>query len=117
MSESFYIWETYPLTITVSDADAQHGDPSPLVDVDSVVVSFRQGTKSVHLSGNRLSLDASDGTIGLELSQAETGKFVQGTVDVQVNLLYEDSERDTTAMGVLEARDNLYKKVMDHAEP
>lgn len=50
----------------------------------------------------------------MHLSQEETGKFKQGPVELQVNFYYEDTERDTSTKVLIDAEDNLYKKVMSN---
>ena len=112
----FYCYETWPCTITLQ-SDAQNDqDPTPSVleDYSEVIVSFSQGSQLVELSGTRLAIDDTEDTISFTLTQAETGKFRKGSADVQVNVLYIDTERDTSAQGVVEVRDNLHKKVMSN---
>ena len=104
-NNSFYCWETYPLTITVRNEGA-------LDDAAQIVVSFAQAGNHVDLTGDRLAVDAANGTIQLTLTQAETGIFAPGNVAVQVNVLYEDSERDTSGQATLTALDNVYRKEM-----
>ena len=110
----FYIWETWPCTLTLTTDD----ESSPLDDYDEIIVSFAQGSRLVELTGNRLIVDDQAGTITLSLTQQETGKFSAGTPEkpqyakVQVNVYYLDHERDVSAQGSVEIRDNLHKKVM-----
>lgn len=103
----FYIWETKTLHLQLKPETALDG-------VKNVIVTLAQewaGTK-VEKSTSDLVIKEDVGQINVHLTQEETGQFVPGKVRIQVNLLYNDSERDTTVQGVVEARDNLHRKVM-----
>lgn len=106
----FYIYETvdFPLVLTSED-----GQPL-LNDISNVMVSLRQSIVLVEkdLSSSDISLDTENNTINLHLSQEDTGKFKQGNAVIQVNLLYTNTERDTSVQGTITVLDNLHKKVM-----
>lgn len=59
-----------------------------------------------------LGIDEETGIITMHLSQEETGLFKEGVVELQVNIYYENTERDTSTAVLITAKDNLYKKVM-----
>lgn len=100
----FYIWETADLAITLSEP--------VLVDYKEVIVSIAQtGTKPLHLTDDDVQV-TDESTITISLSQEQTGQFHEGAAKIQVNVLFESSERDTTAKGTLDVLDNLYKQVM-----
>jgi len=101
----FYAWETVDITITLDRENA-------LVDCDDVVVSIGQiGSRVLHKS-DELDIDENSNTIIMHLEQRETGKFVEGEANVQVNLYYSNGERDTSAKAVIYVRDNLYREAM-----
>lgn len=102
----FYRYETETLTIQLDPADA-------LTDFKDVVVSIHQqnGAKLDRFAAD-LDIDAEAGTIGIYLSQEDTGQFKAGTATVQVNIYFVDTERDTTATGQITVYNNLYPKVM-----
>lgn len=104
----FYAYETADITIVFKD-------PSVLEDYRSIIISIR------HLkTGKQIDLDAEEscdidvagGTMILHLTQEQTGKFTEGYVELQINILYDDSERDVTAKNEIRVYDNLHKKVM-----
>ena len=99
----FYPWETVTYKITFDKADA-------LVDYKQLMVAIRQGRKALYKSTDDLEI-AGD-VVTLKLSQSETGQFVKGTAYIQVNILYEDKERDVTAIETLDVRHNLYQGPM-----
>lgn len=112
MSASFYIWETvdFPITLTADD-----GSTGILEDIQDVVVSFGQKNNPViekFLSKSEVSLDVENDIINVHLSQEDTSQFAVGSVEVQVNLYYQGTERDVTARGQIEALNNLHRKVM-----
>ena len=101
----FYAWETVDITITLDRENA-------LVDCDDVVVSIGQiGSRVLHKS-DELDIDENSNTIIMHLEQRETGKFVEGEANVQVNLYYSNGERDTSSKAVIYVRDNLYREAM-----
>ena len=103
----FYIWETKTLHLQLIPETALDG-------FKDVIVTLAQEWSEaiVEKSTADLVIKEQEGQIDVGLSQEETAKFVPGKVRIQVNLLYNDSERDTTVQGVVEARDNLHRKVM-----
>ena len=105
----FYTWETKELTLILVDSDRKK---KPLAGYDSIVVSIVQADVTVSLTDDRLTVNEDKGTITFTLSQTETSRFKEGYVDIQVNVLYDSGERDTSVKGRIEVRDNLYKQVM-----
>lgn len=110
-SAFFYIWETVDFPIKITSEDEQ---VKVLENVSNVVVSLKQGTININkdIADTDIALDIENDIINLHLSQKETGQFKKGELILQVNILYDDNERDTTAQVAIEALDNLYKKVM-----
>lgn len=101
----FYIWETKPLTIRFTPENV-------LQSYKHIVVSIEQSGIIVNKTEMDMEIDTTLGTISLNLSQEETGKFHKGEALVQVNIYYEFEERDVSKQGKIEVRDNLYKKVI-----
>lgn len=99
----FYIYETVEFPIQLSDTDA-------LKNSKAVVVSLKQG--GVQLDKVNPDMNRDTGLISLYLSQEETSMFKVGNVDIQVNIYYENKERDVTTRARINVLDNLYKKVI-----
>ena len=106
---SFYIFETKPLTLNIRPKGV-------LIGYKDIVVSFRQthrkGTALVERFTDDLTIDVDKGQIDLTLTQKDTARFAPGVVTVQVNILYDDAERDVTTTQQIRALDNLHKRVM-----
>ena len=108
----FYSWETVSLPLTITDPEGQPATEA-LVDCEEVVVTISQGRcRRVELGSSELAIDPETATIVASLTQEQTGLFQEGAAQVQVNILYRDSERDVTTKGSIEVHDNLHKKVM-----
>lgn len=101
----FYIYETVDLPIVLSDPDA-------LQNYEKVVVSISQ-TDIYELNiSDGLGIDVDNATINVHLTQEDTAKFKKGTAKVQVNIMYQDTQRDVSAMAQIDVLDNLYKEIM-----
>ena len=104
----FYIYETVDFPIKITPASA-------LEDYKHIVVSMGQKGKTlINKKDAELGIDTQEGIINMHLSQEETGKFKVGEADLQVNILYNNTERDTSAMVMLDVRENLLKQVMEN---
>lgn len=102
----FFIWESKPLIIQLEPEGV-------LDDAKNVIVSFHQMYgANIEKSGAEIMLDLEKTRIECYLSQEETSSFEVGSAEIQVNILYEDSERDASCKGTLEVWDNLHKEVM-----
>lgn len=101
----FYPYETCDLTIVLDRENA-------LADVDDVMVTLSQcGKRSININTG-LDIDENSNTIVVSLTQSQTGRFCKGEVDVQVNILYETGERDTSEIASLTVLDQTYEAVM-----
>lgn len=101
----FYIYETANLPIVFNN-------PEVLDDYAEIMVSISQkNRKSLHISEGYV-VDREHGIIYIHLSQEDTSGFKVGTAEVQVNIKYLNSERDTSAKTTVDVYDNLYKEVM-----
>lgn len=107
MEVCFYRYETESLQMQIVPYDA-------LAGYSDVVVSFKQAGKRAQLDIDTADLVISEdtGTITVNLSQEQTALFAAGEILVQVNILFEDSERDATAQAKIGVLDNLYEQVM-----
>lgn len=99
----FYIYETVEFPLQLSDTTALEG-------ATKVVVSLKQG--KTQLDKINPEMDVETGLISLYLTQEDTAMFKVGKVDLQVNLYYENQERDVTTKAKIDALDNLYRKVI-----
>lgn len=108
----FYVWETVDFPIHLTRSDDNEGI---LENCKDVIISFEQ--TGILLEKNKdsvdVALDIENDIINVHLSQEETGQFkADKSVNIQVNILYEDSERDTSAIATIMAYKNLHKEVM-----
>ena len=79
-----------------------------------VVVSIVQGRTRLDLHKADLTIDEEASTIVCYLSQEQAGAFDSSKgVAVQVNVLYEDGERDVSETGTVDVFANLYRQVME----
>ena len=111
-SPFFYAWETvdFPIEVTAED-----GSTGILTDLQNLIITLAQGNKVIEkdLSSPDVAIDTENDIVNLHLSQEDTGTFVgDGYADMQINFLYEDSERDTTAEARIIVKRNLHRKVM-----
>lgn len=108
----FFLWETVDLPLEIYRED---GTTGILQGLKNVIISFQQGKILIEKDKDSpdVSIDTEHDTINIHMSQEDTGAFREGEVDVQINLLYDSHERDTTCEAVITALRNLHKAVMD----
>lgn len=104
----FYIYETKPLTLRFKPDGV-------LVNSKEIIVTILQGISGtlIEKTGADLAINLTDNTVTIHLTQEETARFKPGTAQVQVNILYEDRERDTTVQAQLSVYDNLHREIME----
>ena len=104
----FYIYETKPLTLRFKPDGV-------LVNSKEIIVTILQGISGtlIEKTGADLAINLTDNTVTIHLSQEETARFQPGTAQVQVNILYEDRERDTTVQEQISVYDNLHREIME----
>lgn len=110
--QGFYQWETADIALVIEDDE---GSPKPgvLDNLEDVVVSIAQGARQVDWHMDELGIDAAASTINLHLTQQKAGKFSGDTpAKVQVNILYDNGERDVTVRGTIDVFGNLYRQEM-----
>lgn len=108
----FYIFESVNWDIQLVNEDE---NSHVLDNIKNVVISIRQQNTLLEKDSESgaVGIDAENDVITVALSQEETGSFTAGKqAIIQVNLLYNDTERDTTCQDRIEVLDNLHKQVM-----
>ena len=108
MASYFYAWETCDLVITLEYPDRLQNYDTVCVSVSQ---SYRTRTGVLNIDQN-LDIDTGSGTIIAHLGQTDTAMFIAGIALVQINIYYNDGERDTSEQAQIEVRDNLLKEVM-----
>ena len=106
----FYIYETKPLKILLK----RNGEKAEgiLEDYKKIIVTIKQDGTVIEKTGNSVEADVEESTVSIYLSQQETAIFKPGSAQIQVNVLFEDTERDTSSQGIIHIMDNLHKEVM-----
>lgn len=108
----FYIWETVDFPIQIHSEDGEQ----VLVDYKDIIISLSQNNVLIEkdTSSPDVAIDDENDIINMHLSQEETGQFkANKEVRIQVNILYNDEERDTTSEATIQALSNLHKEVME----
>ena len=108
----FFVWETvdFPLQLSYKDSSIEG---KVLDGYSEVIVSLKQGTNLLEKKGDELGIDVENDIINLHLSQEETGAFKPNKqVILQVNIYYDDTERDTSFESYIDVYDNLHKELM-----
>lgn len=109
----FYTYETVEIPLVFEPEGI-------LEDYRHIVVSLRQNSTGTQIdkSENELGIDVENNTISIYLTQEETAKFVGGDeqnpsyAQIQVNIYYENTERDVSGVKSIKVYNNLYKKVI-----
>ena len=99
-----YETATLPLKFTPSGV---------LNDYEHIIVSIAQNDIQIDIHENDLTIDTANDTITVNLTQEQTGQFKPAKADIQVNIYYQDTERDVSTCGSIVVLDNLYKKVIN----
>ena len=106
----FYVYETVDIPIKLKTENTEI-----LKDYTEIVVSIVQKNPLVQIDKftDEIGINVETNTLTIHLSQEETAKFYADKVaEVQVNIYYENTERDTSAKGTIDVLENLYKKQM-----
>ena len=114
----FYRYETVDIPLIFTPSGVLEGYESIVVSVaqDGVI----QIDKTSEDTG--LNIDTATDTITLSLSQEETGKFIGGDsnsprkAQIQVNIYYNNNERDVSTVGNIDVYNNLYDKVIENEQ-
>ena len=81
----------------------------------SVYVTFAQTGNVLTIDDATVALVGTDTSIAIPLSQLQTGGMREGTVEVQVNWLDGNGQRDATTIGSIDIERNLLAKVVEDA--
>lgn len=110
---SFYKYETVEIPLKFTPEGVLNGYKHIMVSI------VQNGIVQVDKSEEELNIDTEEDTITVLLSQEETGMFMGGdlqepiTAQIQVNIYYENAERDVSTIGEIDVYNNLYSKVME----
>lgn len=111
----FYTYETVDIPLVFTPEEV-------LQDYRHIVVSLKQDDViQINKTEEELGIDVEHGTINISLSQEETAQFKGGSQNnprqilIQVNIYYNDTDRDVSTIKSIDVYDNLYKKVMPSA--
>lgn len=103
---SFYRFETISMPLKFTPEGV-------LEDYKHIIVSISQnGVLLINKNEDDLVIDSTTDTITISLSQEETGLFQPTKAYIQVNIYYNDSERDVSTQAAIDVLDNLYEKVI-----
>lgn len=103
MSVPQYTTPTFSLTFTEQGLD--------LTAAHNVYVTFRSGPNLITKSGEDLTVEAQ--AIGVYLTQAETGLFAPGEVEIQVNWTTGDGGRAASEIVRYDIAPQLLKAVVE----
>lgn len=118
---SFYQYETKDFNIYLRGEGGEVLPEHPLEGWNKVVVSLGQTQRekvaltasSGGESDDGISVDVENDLVAVHLSQEQSAKFNVGNCQVQMNIYYDDHERDTSAQGAVEVKGNLHRRVID----
>ena len=103
-----YATDNIPLKLQYCD-----GTGGVLEGYKDIKVTLSQAGVTLTKGLDELGVDVDEDTVILPLTQEETGLFATMACEVQVNIFYDDSERDTSTRGKIMVRKNLYKEIMN----
>lgn len=110
--EQIYTYTTPSYTISFKESNV-------LTDYNKVVVTLKQdGIAQIDKFNDDLDIDSEEDTITVEFTQEETGKLYGGKKDnpnyaeLQVNIYYEDEDRNSTSTENIKVYSNLYEDVI-----
>ena len=109
---SFFVWETVNIPMLLIGKDDETGI---LNDCKDVVISFyQQGfLLEFYKDDANVGIDVENDKLNVYLGQEQTGMFKPDVIiTVQVNVLYENAERNTTCTGAIRPLANLHRKIM-----
>lgn len=87
-----------------------------------VIVSYTQkigrsnNAHEVHVSDTSVSYDGTDTIVTVNLTQEQTGGFMPGRCQVEVNWISPDGKREGTEIITVGVEDNLLREVMAYGE-
>lgn len=113
----FYRYETIELPLWLREVGCpcnpdSSEDGGILKGYKDIMVVLYQGETRIERTEAELTIDVDGDTIYLNLSQDETALFKPGIAYIQVNIKYDDGERDTSCDAVINVLENSYQEVM-----
>ena len=106
----FYQYTTANIPLKLEYCDGTSG---VLEGYKDIKVTLSQAGVTLTKGLDELGVDIDEDTVILPLKQYETGLFATMACEVQVNIFYEDKERDASTMGKIMVKKNLYKEIMN----
>ena len=110
----FYTYETVDIPLKFEPEGVLEG-------YRHIVVSLSQSGIQIDKTEEELGIDVAEDLINISLSQEETAMFNGGDknnpkqVLIQVNIYYDNTDRDVSCIESIDVYDNLYKKVINDA--
>lgn len=110
---SFFQFETKDIPFQLSYDDPCDPEKKVLDGYKEVVITLTQGQRMLVKKTDELGIDVENDIINMHLSQEETGSFKTcDQVKVQLNVYYNNHERDISSKLYLEVKETDYKEVM-----
>lgn len=81
-----------------------------------VLVTYRQRESSVTVINPTMEYDGTDTVLSVPMTQLQTGGFMNGRAEVQVNVVDYNGYRAATNIRLFTLRDNLLNKVVQYGE-
>lgn len=103
---SFYKYETVSIPLKFTPTGV-------LSNYKHIIVSIvQEGVIQIDKDEDDLTINTANDTITFSLTQEETAKFLPTKAVIQVNIYYNDNERDVSTKATIDILDNLYDKVI-----
>lgn len=81
-----------------------------------VLVTYRQRENGVTVKNPAMEYDGTDTVLSVPMTQLQTGNFMNGSAQVQVNVIDYNGYRAATNIREFALRNNLLDKVVQYAE-
>lgn len=110
-------WTTSEIEFALKDPEG-HVPEGILENLKDASVIIKQGLVGIEKRLEDMGIDVGEGTMTIHLSQAETGRLDGGTranprtANIQVNLYYENGERDASYEAQVAVLRNLHDRAM-----
>lgn len=108
---NYYQWTTHTLTMEI--------DSEALKDYSQIILSVKSGSVKKNLfldeTHHDIAINDEGNAIIWELGQEDTAQFKTG-MDMQINIFYQNGERNATEHFQFKFDKNLYEKTMPYEE-
>ena len=81
-----------------------------------VLVTYRQREISVNITNPAMEYDGTDTVLSVPMTQLQTGGFINGRAEVQVNVIDSNGYRAATNIREFALRNNLLDKVVQYVD-